>query len=323
MNRRTALLTAAMLISVLTIPFSAAANSPYPNKPIVIVVPYPAGGGVDNLARMLQEPLAKRLGQPIVIENKGGAAGTIGTAQLARATPDGYTLGLVFDNHATAPAIYKSLPYSVADDFASIIHLVRLPMVLAVPADSPYNNIEDFVAAAKASPGKLTYASPGTGSSNHLAAKLLEETADISLTHVPYRGGAPAMTDLAGGHVDAMFQNLLTTMPFVNSGRLKMIAMATASGSPSAPGIPPISDAFPGFDVFSWMAVVAPQGTPPAILEKLNMEFNQILSDPDVKARLHAAGLEPVGGRAKDLDMLIEESMKKWGDIIKRANITN
>jgi tripartite-type tricarboxylate transporter receptor subunit TctC len=292
----------------------------YPSKNVTLVVPFAAGGTVDKVARQIQEPLRARLGQPLIIDNKGGAGGTIGMAAVAKAPPDGYTLALVFDSYATEQHIYPKLPYVTLRDLTGVSYVARSPMVLVVPATSPYKTLQDYVAAAK-KPGAVSYASVGAGSSNHLAAELFHETAGTSGTHVPFKGGGPAVTDLLGGHVDSMIASLPLVLPQVQAGKLRALAVTSPKRTTILPDVPAVAESYRGFEVYSWVGMVAPAKTPVPVLDRLAADMAATLHNPEVAKRFTEGGFEVVAGSREQMNQLIKSESERWGRVIKARNI--
>jgi tripartite-type tricarboxylate transporter receptor subunit TctC len=309
------------LALVLQAGFIAAAHAQaYPAKPVTLVVPFAAGGTVDKVARQIQEPLRARLGQPLIIDNKGGAGGTIGMAAVAKSAPDGYTVAMVFDSYATEQHIYPKLPYVTLRDLAGVSYVVRSPMVLVVPAASPFKTLQDYVAAARKK-NAVTYASVGAGSSNHLAAEYFHEAAGSSGLHVPFKGGGPAIADLMGGHVDSMIASLPLVLPQVQGGKLRALAVTSPQRAAALPDVPAVAETYKGFEVYSWVGMVAPARTPAAVLDKLAADVNATLRDPEVNKRLTEGGFEVVAGSREQMDKLVKAESDRWGRIIKQRNI--
>lgn len=307
-----------MLASALA-PRPAAADT-WPTKPVTIIVPYAAGGTVDKVARQVQEGLRKRLAQPVVIDNRAGAGGTIGTAQLARSAPDGYTIGMVFDSFATEPYVYPRLPYASHRDLTGVSYMVRSPMVLVVPATSPYKTLQDYVAAARV-PNKVSYASVGNGSSNQLVAEAFHEAAGTSGIHTPYKGGGPALNDLLGGHVDSMIASLPLVLPYVQAGKLRALATTSRQRDERLPSVPAVSELYKGFDAYSWVAMIAPSKTPPDILGKWTAAMTATLQDPAIAKLLRDGGFEVVAGDGSQANKLIQEESARWSRLIKARHI--
>lgn len=321
-RQRTARTAALMLMlapALALAPRFAAADT-WPAKPVTIIVPYAAGGTVDKVARQVQEGLRKRLAQTVVIDNRAGAGGTIGTAQLARSTPDGYTIGMVFDGYATEPYFYPKLPYASHRDLTGVAYMVRSPMVLVVPAASPYKTVQEYVAAARV-PNKVSYASVGNGSSNQLVAEAFHEAAGTSGIHTPYKGGGPAINDLLGGHVDSMIASLPLVLPYVQAGKLRALAMTSRQRDERLPAVPTVSELYKGFEAYSWVALIAPTRTPPDVLGKLTAAMTATLRDPAIAKQLTDGGFEVVAGDASQTNKLIQDESARWGRLIKARHI--
>ncbi|KAF7957132.1 ABC transporter substrate-binding protein [Cupriavidus sp. UYMMa02A] len=292
----------------------------WPAKPVTIIVPYAAGGTVDKVARQVQEGLRKRIGQTVVIDNRAGAGGTIGTGQIARSTADGYTVGMVFDSFATEPHFYPKLPYASHRDLTGVSFMVRSPMVLVVPAASPYKTVQEYVAAARV-PDKVSYASVGNGSSNQLVAEAFHEAAGTSGIHTPYKGGGPAINDLLGDHVDSMIASLPLVLPYVQSGKLRALAVTSRQRDARLPAVPALSESYKGFEAYSWVAMIAPAKTPSEVLVKLNAAMTSTLRDPAIAKQLADGGFEVVAGDAQQTNKLIQEESVRWGRLIKARHI--
>ena len=292
----------------------------YPSRPITILVPFAAGGTVDKVARQIQEPLRARLGQQLIVDNRSGAGGTIGMAALAKSAPDGYTVALVFDSYATEQHLYPKLPYNTLRDFTGVSYVARAPMVLVVPATSPFKTIDDYVNAARKS-GSVSYASVGPGSSNHLAAELFHETAGSRGLHVPYKGGGPALTDLMGGHVDSMIASLPLVLQQVQSGKLRALAVTTPRRNASLPTVPAVAETFKGFEIYSWVGMVAPAKVPAVVLDKLSSETTSVLRDPEAAKRLSDGGFEVVAGDRASMNALIKGESERWGRLVQSRKI--
>ena len=297
----------------------AAFAQAYPSRLVTVIVPFAAGGTVDKVARQIQEPLRARLGQQVIVDNRGGAGGTIGMAALAKSAPDGYTVAMVFDSYATEQHIYPRLPYATLRDFTGVSYIARAPMVLVVPAASPYKTLSDYVAAAKKGP--VSYASVGAGSSNHLAAELFHETAGSKGLHVPFKGGGPAITDLMGGHVDSMIASLPLVLQQVQSGKLRALAVTSPQRSTALSGVPAVAETYKGFEVYSWVGMVAPAKAPAAVLDKLAADMSATLRDPEVVKRLSDGGFEVVAGGREPMDRLVKAESERWGRLIQARKI--
>ncbi|WP_086923199.1 Bug family tripartite tricarboxylate transporter substrate binding protein [Variovorax sp. JS1663] len=299
---------------------AAAAEPGYPSQPIKLMVPWPAGGGVDTTARMISEPLAQKLGQPIVIDNRGGAGGNIGTELAARVKPDGYNLlmGSISPN-AVNLHLYTKLGFDPVKDFAPIVYVSAVPNILVVPGSSPFKSVKDVIDAAKANPGKLNYGSGGVGSSQHLAAVQFMSAAKIDIVHVPYKGTAPAEADLAAGHISLMLDTT-TCLPFVASGRMRALAVASRKRNPALPDVPTFDEVgLPGVYASSWYGLMAPAGTPRPIIDKLNAQANEVLQSADLKRRMAEFGAEIGGGTPEEFGQFIVSEIKRYESIVKAS----
>ncbi len=309
------------LTTMLTaLPVAGARAETWPAKPVTLIVPFPAGGVVDKVARQTQDGLRKRLEQPVVVDNRPGAGGTIGTGQVARSHPDGYTIGMVFDSYATERHFYPKLPYDGQKDLTGVSYMVRSPMVLVVPASSPYKTLQDYVAAAR-TPGKVSFASVGSGSSNQLVAEAFHEAAGTSGIHTPYKGGGPAMNDLLGGHVDSMMASLPLCLPYIQAGKLRALAITSARRDEHVPGVPTLAESYKGFEAYSWVAMIAPAKTPPDVIARLHGAMTATLRDPAVAKQLADSGFEIVAGDGARANKLVQDESARWGRLIKARNI--
>jgi tripartite-type tricarboxylate transporter receptor subunit TctC len=293
---------------------------PYPNKPIQVMVPYPPGGIIDNLTRAMLPKLSAALGQPLIIENKPGAGGSIGTAQVAKARPDGYSVLMVFDTHAVNPLLYK-LPYESDKDLTPIALISTSPLIVVSPPALPANSIKELVALAKAKPGVLNYASTGAGSSNQLAAELFKSTAGVDMTHVPYKGGAPAITDVLGGRVEVMFVSATSVLQHIKAGKMKALAVTTRERIALLPEVPTVAETYPGFEAQSWGGMLAPGGTPPEIVNRLNAEVRAALQTPELTSLFQTQALRAAPGTPQDFGRFIHTETERWGAVIRKANI--
>ena len=315
------------LLATLTLgcAFSAAALAQaWPTKPVTLVVPFPPGGSSDTIARSLGAEMQKKLGQPVVIENKGGATGTIGAAQVKRAPADGYTLLVSsLGPFVIAPHLLKNVPYDAGKDFDLISVLVQAPNVLVVPASSPLKSVADVIAAMKKTPDKMSFASSGNGSSDHLTAELFWLQTGTSGVHVPYKGGGPAMSDLLGAQVEASFQNINAVVPHVASGKLRALAVTSAQRSPLLPQVPTLAEAgVKDVDVYSWQAAAAPKGLPPEVKAKVHAAFVAALNDPAVKPKLLELGFEIVGDTPEQFAAFQAKENARWKQLIETRKIT-
>jgi tripartite-type tricarboxylate transporter receptor subunit TctC len=301
---------------------TACAQDAYPSKPVHLLVPFPPGGAVDIVARTLSDELAKRWGQPIVVENRPGAGGTIAEAVAAKAKPDGYTLILVASGHATASYLYPDLPYDPLRDFTPLALVGSSPNMMLVRADSPYRSIAEVLAAAREKPGQLSYGYAGNGTSPHLAGELLKYMTKVAITPVPYKGGAPVLNDLLGGHIPLSFNNIPESIGFVQAGKLRPLGVTTAKRSPVLPDVPTIAESgLPGYDTGVWWGFLAPAGLPAAIKARLAKDCAEVVQIASVRERLLKIGAEPIGGSADEFDRLIRSDNAKWGPVIKAAAI--
>ena len=302
---------------------AAWAQEGYPSKPVRVIVPFAAGGVADLLPRIVGEKLAQKWGQPVVVENKVGAAGNIGMAEGARAAPDGYTLLLAPTGNLTVnPTLFPNLPFDTQRDLAPVTLLAQSPNVLVVHPSVPAKSFKELVAYAKANPDKLNFASPGEGSGAHLAGELLNLEAGIKTTHVPYKGLAPAVNDLLGGNVQMMFAGISSVLQHVKGGKLVALAIASPKRNPQLPDVPTVAESgLPGFDVTSWYGIVVRSGTPQPIVRKIQRDMAEAIHGEDVKAKLAGLGLEPVGDTPEEFAAIIAAETKKWGEIVRKAGI--
>jgi tripartite-type tricarboxylate transporter receptor subunit TctC len=306
----------------LTIAFSAHAQN-YPTQPIRIVVGAGAGGGVDTSSRMVAQNLQEALGQPGVVENRGGAGGALAGDMVAKSTPDGHTLLTQSIGHSVLPSLHKNLPYSPERDLVPVTIMVNSPNVLVAHPSLPMKSVKELIAYAKKHPGKIDYASTGIGSPSHLATELLKLLAGIDLVHVPYKSTSAGMTDVMAGRVSLMFGSFISTSAHAEQGKLRVLATAGTKRAAAAPNLPTIAEAgVPGYAVDVWYAMLAPAGTPRPVLEKLNAAVTRILHAPEVVKRFAALGLEPVGQDLAATDAYVKSEIAKWAKVVKAANIT-
>jgi tripartite-type tricarboxylate transporter receptor subunit TctC len=317
----TAALLAGLAAILCTAP--AIAQDKWPSKPITYVVPFPPGGTTDILARLVAQRLGPALGTPIVIENRPGAGGNIGSDYAAKAAPDGYTiLGGTISSHAINASLYKHLPYDPLKSFAPITMIGTNANVLVVGASSPLKSVQDIVAATKSKPGGLSFASAGNGTSQHLSAELFKTLANIDMVHIPYKGSAPAIQDVMGGQVPMMFDTTVVAAPFIESGRVRALAVTSTRRLPSLPDVPTMIEAgVPGYDVVAWQAMFVPAGTPPAIVQRLYTEVSAILKLPEVRERLAKLGVEPSGMPPQQFVAFQAKEIAKWAKVVKAANV--
>jgi tripartite-type tricarboxylate transporter receptor subunit TctC len=321
-TRRSLLVSMAAASAALR-PWSASAQADYPTRPVRVVVPYAAGGGTDFFARLVFAEIGRQLGQQFVIENKPGAGTNIGAEAVAHAEPDGYTL-LLGDTatFATNRTLYARLPFDPYKDFSPISLSGRFALVLLVNTNKvKAGSVQELVAAAKAAPGQINYATPGVGSPFHLATELLSQGAGIKLTHVPYRGAAPAVQDLVAGQVDMMFIDFATARSQL-SGVVRAIAVASPGAFAGLPDVPPVAADFPGFEAWAWQGIVAPAGTPPAIVARLNEAYRRAVSNPEIRDKLAGAGIDVLQSSPAEMAAYMQEEGAKWEKVIKTANIT-
>jgi tripartite-type tricarboxylate transporter receptor subunit TctC len=311
------------LAAFFALPAAAESAADYPSRPVTIVVPFPPGGNTDISARIIADALTTRLGKTFVVDNKGGAGGIIGAKAAAGAAPDGYTLLLGASGPTTiSPLIYKKAGYDVARDFAPISLLSLAPIAIVVHPSFPAKTVADLIAIAKARPDQVTVASAGNGSSSHLANELFQMLAGVKLRHVPYRGGGPAVTDLVGGHVDVLFDQVTSTMPYVAQGSLRALAVTSAKRLPAFPDVPTVEESgVKGYVVESYTGLLAPAGTPPAIVEKLNAAITQALKDPQVRTKFTDLGAEPVSMSPSAFAKYLAEEQARWAPVITKAGI--
>jgi len=293
----------------------------YPTRPVRWILGFPAGGLSDIVARLMAQWLSGWLGQPFVIENRPGAASNIATEAVVRAPADGYTLLLVSPANSTSATFYDKLNFNFIHDIAPVAGIIRAPNVMEVNPSVPATTVPEFIAYAKANPGKLNFASAGNGTNVHLTGELFKMKTGVNVVHVPYRGSAPALTDMIGGQVQLMFDNLPSSIEYVRTGKLRALAVTTATRSPALPDIPTVGDFVPGFEASVWQGVGAPKNTPPEIVEKLNKEINAALADPKMKAQLANLGSTVLALSPAELGTLIAEETEKWGQVIRAANI--
>ena len=303
---------------------STAFAQAWPAKPIRLMVPFPPGGSTDIIARLVAQKLSERLGQSLVIENRGGAGGTIGTAQVAKAAPDGYTLTIATTTtHVVAPSVYKKIDYDPVKDFAPVGAMAVTPYLLMVHPSVPAKSLKEFLELAKKNPGKLNYASAGVGSTTHLAMEMLKTSSKTFMLHVPYNGNGPAGTALISGQVEALFGSLPAILSYAKSGRGRPLAVGTPKRSPSLPDVPSVAElGFPGFDASLWIALVAPAGTPAPIVERLNKELNTLVSGAEMKDAFDKAGAEPLTGTPAELAAMIRDGIPKYAAIVKASGVT-
>jgi tripartite-type tricarboxylate transporter receptor subunit TctC len=316
---RTRLLIGALLLALA--PATAPAQT-YPNKPIRVIVPYPAGGAVDIVARTLGNQISQDWKQQVVIDNRPGAGGVIATEILAKAPPDGYTLIVIATGHALNPSMYAKLPYDTFKDFSAITEIANSPNILLVNNTQPVKTVGDLIALAKAKPGQITYGMAGNGTSPHLAGELLKYMTKIDIVAVPYKGGAPVLNDLIAGQIPMSFNNIPESIEQIRAGSVRAVAVTTAQRSPVLPDVPTIAESgVPGYDTGVWWGVLGPAGMPKNIVEALHKEFVSALHSPSVKQHFTQLGAVPIGSSPAEFDATIRAEAKKWDPIIKAAGI--
>ena len=311
-------LFAAAVTSVLAL--APAAAQDFPTRPVTLVIPFAAGGSTDLVGRLIAERMTTELGQPVVVENKGGAGGNLGAAQVAKATPDGYTILMgTVATHALNPALYKKMPYDPVTSFAPVSLLAIVPNVLVVHPDFPAKTTEELIALLKKDPGKYAYASSGNGTPLHLSGELFKSMAGVDMQHIPYQGAGPALIDVMSGQVPIMFDNLPSSSGHIKSGKLRALGVTTAKRAASFPNVPAIAEAIPGYETYTWNAVFAPAGTPPEVVAKLNAAANKALTDPKVQSRLADFSATPVGSTPEELAEHVKKELAKWAPIVKAS----
>ena len=313
----------AILTGLAIVSFAAQAQAQgYPTRPVRIVVPSPPAGGTDIIARVLAQHFAKSMGQNFFVENRPGAGNMIGIESVARAAPDGYTLLMVPSTLALNSVLYKKVSYDPVRDFTPITLAATAPNVLIVHPAVPARTLAEFLALARQQPGKLTYGTPGVGTSPHMSMELLKSMAGVDIQHIPYRGTAPALTDVIGGRITAMFANALTAKPQVDAGSVRALAVSGPRSIAALPNVPPVADAgVPGYQAMQWYGLLAPAGTPPEIIARLNAEAVKALQTADMREKLALDGAEPVGGPSVAFARLIADELDKWRKVAKAANI--
>jgi tripartite-type tricarboxylate transporter receptor subunit TctC len=294
----------------------------WPTKPVRFIVPYPPGGGTDVIARIVQQPLSEALKQTIVIENRGGAGGALGTEQAAHAAPDGYTFLFTLSSHTINPLLYK-LNFDVERDFAPVTLIVSVPQLIATQPGAPIKSMQDVVAMARAQPGSLNFASVGNGTPSHIAGELLKLRTGIDIVHIPYKGGGPAVADTLGGQVSIAIVTMPAAISHVRAGKLRALAVTTLKRNPGAPEIPTVAEALkiPDYEVDSWYALFAPAKTPPAIVARMQKEIARTIQLPDVKQKLLEQGGDTVGSTPEELDRVVKSELRKWTEVIRAAKI--
>jgi tripartite-type tricarboxylate transporter receptor subunit TctC len=321
-NVRGALVLLTAVITAIAAPFTFAQGAAnYPTKPVRLVVPFPAGGTTDILARAVAQKLSAAWGRQMIVDNRPGAGGNIGSDLVAKSAPDGYTLLMgTVGTHAINPSLYKNMPYDHVKDFAPVILVAGVPNVLVVNPSLPVHSVPELIAYAKANPGKLNFASSGNGTSIHLSGELFKAMTGVEMTHVPYKGSAPALTDLIGGQVQLMFDNLPSSLPFIKAGKLRALAVTSGARAAALPNLPTLAESgLPGFEASSWFGVLAPAGTPRDIVAKLNGAIAGWLASPEAKEKLLAQGAIAAGGAPDDFARHIGAETSKWAKVVKAS----
>ena len=293
----------------------------YPKRPVRLIVPFAPAGGTDVMARLLSQPLSERFGQQFIVENRPGAGGNIGTEAVVRALPDGYTLLVMLTPNAVNATLFEKLNFNFIRDIAPVAGISREANVLVVHPSIPAKTVGDFIAYVKANPGKITIASSGNGSSPHIAGELFKIMVGINMVHIPYRGAGPALTDLLGGQVQVMFATMSSSLAYIRDGKLRPLAVTTATRSEVLPNVPTVGDLVPGYEASTWYGVGAPKNTPMEIIEKLNREINSVLAESQMKAQLANLGSSTLLLSPAQLGKLVVEETEKWGKVIREANI--
>ncbi len=320
-TRRTLLAALATAAVGAAIPAGALAQAAYPSKPVTIVVPFAAGGTTDILARIIGQALTSELGQPVVVDNRAGAGGNIGGALAAKAPADGYTLFMgTVGTHAINASLYKKMPFDPVKDFAPLTRVANVPNLLVANPAQPYKSVKELIAYAKANPGKVNFGSSGNGSSIHLSGELFKSLAKVDMVHVPYKGSAPAVTDLLGNQIGIMFDNMPSAIQHVRSGKLVPIAVTTAKRSPELPNVPTIAEAgVPGYEATSWFGMFAPAGTPAPVLAKLNTALVKVLNQAEVKKKINEQGAETTSETPEQFAAFIKAESVKWGKVVQES----
>ncbi|MDF2618666.1 MAG: hypothetical protein K0S00_1325 [Xanthobacteraceae bacterium] len=292
----------------------------YPTRPVTLDIPFPAGGSTDLVGRLIAEAMSAELGQPVIVENRGGGGGSLGTAHLAKQPPDGYAVMMgTVSTHALNPALYRNLPFDPVKSFAPVSLLVIVPNALVVHPSFPANTVEELVALLKANPGKYSYASAGNGTPGHLSGELFKTMVGVDMQHIPYQGAGPALVDVISGQVPIIFDNLPTASGYIRSGKLKALGVTTLERASSFPDLPAVAETLPGYETYSWNALFAPAGTPPSIVAKLNQAASKALTTPKVQARLADFSAVSVGSTPEELGEHVKKELAKWAPIVKAS----
>ena len=311
----------ALGLFALALPAATARAQDYPTRPVRWVVPYPPGGTTDVLARLIGEYLSRKMGQQFFIDNRPGAGNNIGTDAVVKAAPDGYTVLLVNPANGINASLYKSLPFNFIRDIAPVGGFVRVPNVMEINRDVPAKTVAEFIAYAKANPGKINMASSGLGTSVHLSGELFMAMTGVKMTHVPYRGAGPALTDLISGQVHVLFHNLPSWVEHIRAGTLRGLAVTTEQPSPALPGVPTVAETVPGYEASAWFGMGAPKDTPRPIIDKLNAAINEALKDPEMLKKLADLGGTPIGGTPEDFGKVVAAETEKWRKVVEFAGV--
>jgi tripartite-type tricarboxylate transporter receptor subunit TctC len=310
------------LAAVLLLSFASLANAAWPERPIHLVVPWAPGGSTDILARAVADKLTQSLGQPVIVENKPGASGNIGSDLVAKAKPDGYTILFgSMSTHAINPSMYSNMPFDGVEDFTPISMLAFVTNTMVVNPSLPAHDVKEFIAYCKAHPGQVAFASAGPGSTNHLSAALMEKMAGIKMLHVPYKGGAPAVVATVAGETQVLFTAGTQSLPHVKAGKLRLLAVTESHRSALLPDTPTVGETIPGYEMAVWYGAFAPRGLPPELTRKLNAEINRAMMLPDVKGRMEAIGVEPVNVTPEEFSKVLHADARKWGELVKELGI--
>jgi tripartite-type tricarboxylate transporter receptor subunit TctC len=320
LRRRAALGLGVLALLAGTVAPPARAQTDYPTGPVTLVVPFPAGGSTDLVARLVAAGMVEPLGQQVVVENRGGAGGNIGAAAVTRAEPDGYTILMgTVATHALNPALYKKMPYDAVEDFAPVSLLALIPNVLVVNPDFPARSVPELVDLLKAHPGEYSYASSGNGTPLHLSGELFKSMAGVDMVHVPYKGAGPALVDVIAGHVPIMFDNLPPSLEQIRAGKLRGLAVTTKERAPAIPELPTIAETLPGYETYSWNALFAPAGTPGPIIQRLNEAARAAVKDPEIAAKLKDLSATPVGSTPEELAAHVQAELAKWAPVVEAS----
>jgi tripartite-type tricarboxylate transporter receptor subunit TctC len=298
---------------------AAAGAQQYPNRPVRMIVGFPPGGAADILARLVAQPLTEAFGQQFVVDNRGGAGGLIATETAARAHPDGHTLMFTSIPHVINPHLHRKVGYDAVRDFAPIVQVVSAPLIMATNTSFPAKSVKDLIALARAKPGQINYASGGSGASSHLAMELFKTMAKVDLVHIPYKGTGPIITELIGGQINVTIASAVPLTPQIKAGKLRGLGVTSPKRSPSFPDLPAIAETVPGYEVINWFGLLAPAGTPKAIVARINKELNAALASPDMRSRIAAQGADVAGGTPEEFARLIQSDLAKWAKVVKES----